>query len=460
MTYNPENQYRCTIIRGKTTSADDLLPAYAHIIESVCPCPKNQFPSLFNGQLAAVMPAETVKTLNNHRTEIAGKLFGMFYIDKQDTVQISQRTQKLIADNDQPAFFKDICFKLQFPNGMDKIGKIRNDIRHKINIRQCAYVLAVLREAKKFKFIPTLNEIGYHILNSLDVLQRRVDLKDVVKIMIDRRSKKDLRRVPSGSRGTQHIRETLNYMQLANLIKIEEGSIVLNDKESRAVGYIASLWGKELDFDFRKFDLNKIEERKKMFFEWQLHYSKTTPQTEKIFNTSVRSLPGSLNDLREQGYDVSHGRDAMETGDEGEVYVFEYEKNRIKSYNPRFVNKVLLLGKTKGLGFDIQSVRADHSKQDEFSVFIEVKTTKRVTVPHITDEWNDVLSMTRNEWKAAEQNGENYWIYRVYFTPSKVVIFAIHNPFDKNEEGVIKVVPEKYRVDFTGKAGAFLNEQK
>ena len=44
MSYNSEEQYRCTIIRGKAQAEiEDLLPAYAKIIVSACPCDKKNF---------------------------------------------------------------------------------------------------------------------------------------------------------------------------------------------------------------------------------------------------------------------------------------------------------------------------------------------------------------------------------------------------------------------------------
>ena len=50
--YKHENQYRCTIIRGKSQKEmDDLLPAYAKIIDEICPCVENEFINLFNCKL-------------------------------------------------------------------------------------------------------------------------------------------------------------------------------------------------------------------------------------------------------------------------------------------------------------------------------------------------------------------------------------------------------------------------
>ena len=49
MTYNSENQFRCTIVRGKSyIDLDNLLSVYASIIESTCPCDESSFEKEFN----------------------------------------------------------------------------------------------------------------------------------------------------------------------------------------------------------------------------------------------------------------------------------------------------------------------------------------------------------------------------------------------------------------------------
>lgn len=117
--YDPSKQYRCTIIRGKSKKEmDDLLPAYAMVIDEICPCPIEDFDVKFNNAFQRFLPEsdKIKKTLDNHRTEISGKLFGMYYRSDDGMVYESQRTMKYLEDNDQPAFFKDVCFKMQFPN--------------------------------------------------------------------------------------------------------------------------------------------------------------------------------------------------------------------------------------------------------------------------------------------------------------------------------------------------------
>ncbi|MDW8553561.1 hypothetical protein SD304_13730 [Staphylococcus nepalensis] len=179
--YNPSEQFRCEIIRGRTRSADDLLPAYAEIIYDICPCTEEIFGIEFNKQLSETLGNTTNKTLNNHRTEIAGKLFGMYYKNSEGIIFMSERTEKLLRTSDQPAFFKDICFKLQFPNGMDKFHTLKEKIRNKLSIRQYPFILKVLMLSYDYGYFLTKDDVGYYILNSLHVLQGLVTPEEVVK---------------------------------------------------------------------------------------------------------------------------------------------------------------------------------------------------------------------------------------------------------------------------------------
>ena len=84
--------------------------------------------------------------------------------------------------------------------------------------------------------------------------------------------------------------------------------------------------------------------------------------------------------------------------------VFRFDQERVRKYKERLVNKVLLLGKTKGLGYDISSIEADENPQKpEFARYIEVKSTKRVTTPKFDKQWSDSLNITAKEWVDAEQ---------------------------------------------------------
>ena len=52
------------------------------------------------------------------------------------------------------------------------------------------------------------------------------------------------------------------------------------------------------------------------------------------------------------------------------------------------------------------------------------------------------------EWVAAEQYGEYYNIYRVYFTKTKTIVVRIKNPYKKAETGEIEVFPTIYQMNF------------
>ena len=63
--YDHKKQYRCTIIRGKSKKEmDDLLPAYALVIDQVCPCTHKEFEHLFDNAFQKFLPeSERIKKL-------------------------------------------------------------------------------------------------------------------------------------------------------------------------------------------------------------------------------------------------------------------------------------------------------------------------------------------------------------------------------------------------------------
>lgn len=452
MNFNPEEQFRCTIIRGKAKNMlDNLLPAYANIIDDICPCNKNTFVINFNRRLTEVLGHNTKKTLDNHRTEIAGKLFGMFYED-DEVVLPSKRTLKYLEDSDQPAFFKDICFKFQFPNGMDKIDKILEKVHVGISIRQFPYILQVLLIADKYKIRLTKDDIAFYVLNSLQVLQGKINPDEVIMKIIDERKNGLVRKVKhpgkQPSYSMQHIREQLNYLELANLIRIDGNIIKLNYSDIENISYIAQFWNQKPEFDVYRYDLSLEEDKKNFFKDWQSYYANTNSHI--TFTTTIESLAVYPSNK-------SNTIDKTALGDEGEYFVLEYEKERVRNYDPSLIKKVVHLGKTRGLGYDIQSVVAEDGDFAEFVKYIEVKATKRVTVPDLSDpSWIDSINLTRNEWVAAAQHKNSYNIYRVYFTPGQAIIYVINDPYTKNQNEQLKAKPISYRLDFSNKAIDFM----
>ena len=189
--YDPSKQYRCTIIRGKSKKEmDDLLPAYALVIDEICPCKHEDFELLFNNEFKKFLPESDriKKTLDNHRTEISGKLFGMYFFSEDGMVYESERTQKFLEDNDQPAFFKDVCYKMQFPNGMQKVSTtVAQRVQDGICVRPYAFILKLLQIAKVANVELTKKNMGYYVLNSLDVLQGKASPYEVLETIVEDR---------------------------------------------------------------------------------------------------------------------------------------------------------------------------------------------------------------------------------------------------------------------------------
>ena len=464
--YDPSKQYRCTIIRGKSKKEmDDLLPAYAMVIDEICPCPIEDFDVKFNNAFQRFLPEsdKIKKTLDNHRTEISGKLFGMYYRSDDGMVYESQRTMKYLEDNDQPAFFKDVCFKMQFPNGMDSSHTLQERVSQKINIRPNAFVLKLLQLVKIANENITVKEIGYYVLNSLDVLQGKANPYEVLEVIANDHKARMQREInvydekgqPKASSFTmQHIREQLNYLELANLIRItDDKRVLLNPKEKETINLFTKEFDKEPDFNVYSYDLEMLEGRKKFQYDWDSYYARLSTYAS-AFSTNPEALAFNENDNGHKSSTEKKSKkqsiNLTEFGDEGEALVFEYEKERVLAFNLRLANKVLSLGKTKGIGYDIQSVIAEPGDEAEFVKYIEVKSTKRLTCPDVTDSlWIDTINVTRNEYVAAHQHRGYYCIYRVFFTRYGVSVFVINDVAEKIKDGRIQSTPMTYRFDYS-----------
>jgi len=223
----------------------------------------------------------------------------------------------------------------------------------------------------------------------------------------------------------------------------------LNSKEKTAIEYFIENLKKPLAIDYSKYDLSEANIGKKIELEWQEYFGDATKIDQTKFNTSINSLDAVTSIL--QGQPIS-GKSTADLGNEGENFVLEFEKNLVKSFNPRLVNKVNYLGKTKGLGYDIISIEASRNRQNpEFSRYIEVKATTRVNPPNFTDTL-DSINLTRNEWVAAEQHAVHFYIYRIYFTNFGTFISIINDPVKKNIDGILYATPTIYRVEFSDKA--------
>ncbi len=453
--FDPTKQYRCTIIRGKSQSEmEDLLPAYANMVHTFCPCTKDEFDTRCNKRLSQILfqnsdydslPDRNKKTVRNHLTEIAGSLLGLYFENADGIIYESPSCSFLLEKNDFPAFFRNLCLNFQFPNGTQKIQTVMERIDAGIRLKPFCYIVALLDYARKqpTHILLTKQEIGYYVLNSLEVLQGKVTCQEVYdRIMSDRANKVRRERL-SGSHSWQHIKEQFNLLDLADLTKSDAEYIWLNANQ----GQVIRLFIKELDqpyFEVSGFDLTTREGKIEFYSEWGEYYGRMNPEAARLETNFTSDY--SQKQVRQKG---AVGITTSELGDKGEALVYRLECERIKAYKERLLNKVLLLGKTKGLGYDISSLEADENpSKPEFARYIEVKSTTRVSVPSFDSIWSDSLNLTTKEWVAAEQYGSYYNIYRVYFTRTKTIVVRIQNPFELAKSEKIEVFPTIYQMNF------------
>ena len=441
---------------------EDLLPLYANMVHKYCPCEESVFKSSCYSTLSKALcgsstynelPENNQKTVQNHLTEVAGTLLGLYYpqTDEDGTVFMyeSDSCKLLVENNDYPVFFKNLCMNFQFPNGAKWMQFVVEDIENKIQIKPFCYIVELLyyAQSQPSKELLTKQEIGYYVLNNLDVLQDKVSCKEVYdRIMSDRKNRIKREKL-SGSRDWQHIKEQFNLLELANIIETDATFIWLNKDEKEAIALFIKN-SKKFIFDAYSYDLSTKLGRDKYLEDWKTCYG--TFNNELLNIKTNFSSDIILYGREEQKAHSGATESTVDLGDKGEALVFRLEQERVRNYKERLVNKVLLLGKTKGLGYDISSIEANENpSRPEFARYIEVKTTKRVTEPNFDNEgWMDSLNITAKEWIAAEQYGEYYNIYRVYFTKTKTIIVRIQNPYKKSEEGKIEVYPTIYQMNF------------
>lgn len=460
--FNPDLQYRCTFIRGKSLSSmDDLLPIYAKILEEICPIPVKDFRERFNRELKKHLK-NVEKTVNNHRTENVEKILGMYY-EKDQIIYLSPRTVFFLNNNDQPAFFKSLCYKFQQPNGSQKLSTIREKVENEVNIKPFHFVIALLDHAAKQKVVLTRDEVAYFALGSLEVLQGKISVSEVFYEIMKQRKNGVEKKVEFEDKATsysiQHINEQLDYLTFANLIRKDKVYVWLNRKESVAIKIFIEDLSRPLHFNILQYALEEKGITGIIQRDWQEYYGDINVKLYQQFTTKVESLQAEPN-LKEDEPELQKDKSfqqlvepeilqqtTTELGDEGEDFVLKMEREVVRAFNPRLVNKVNHHGKMKGLGYDITSIQAGRDHENpEFMRFIEVKSTKRVHPPKF-DKSKDSITLTRNEWVAAEQNLSHYYIYRVYFTSQGVFVNIIQNPVKKNKEGLIYAVPTHYRVE-------------
>jgi len=456
-TFNPDIQYKCDFIRGKSISRmEDFLPIYTGILNDICPISVELFDKTFDSRMAQVLHIDSrnesqMKKVRNHRTENVTKILGLVY-KLNDIVYLSERTKKYLRDNDQPALFKSVCFQFQQPNGSQTLDNLVDKLEHQVSIRPFHFVITLLKIAYENDIRLTKMELYYYVLNCLQTLQGLVSPQTVfAKILSDRAEgiEKHVTLDRNYAWTFQHLNEQLDYLKLANLLREDRYSVWINIREISVINFFVEELNRPLRFQSNLYDFDRPGIFKEVEQDWLLYMGLSEGIDLNVFNTGANAFDVAVPEDQPADGAVN----TVELGDRGETFVMEYERSVVRQFNQRLLNRIHYLGHTHGLGYDIQSIeanRAECQEEREMTRYIEVKTTTRVSAPN--PEYQDTINLTRNEWVAACQQREHFYIYRLYFTNSGTYLHILKNPYQKNEDGAIYATPTQYRIEYNSSA--------
>lgn len=446
--------YRCAFPRGRLLSQiEDDLTLFVQIIIKNSGKSFNQFNQDFDKEYSQIHSG-TEKTIANHRTEMI-TLFGLVYITPEGFVQASDRTRMLWEKQDFYLFFKSFANKFQFPNSINTTHGTIEQLQKGIIFKPADFILKLLTAAtKKFgnDFSITGAEVSNLVFNDLRVTTEKISVDDVLDILIKNRNSKI--RYDGGSNLTQHGREFMGYLRLANLLEMDDSNnFKLNLKESASIN---SIIGNDHLFTFSADYSTSPEIRKQTDQEWDLWYGSVDKLEESKLSTPVAAFEEIIEKevLPEtKGVPPPITPQLKNIGDIGENYVLKYEKSKIQSLRPDKVGLVSKVSHDTTLGYDIQSLEFEDLTEKKH---IEVKTTNRTYPPDtLILTW---FPMSINEWNAAKSYKNSYYIYRVFLVANRVKLFIVRNPVEKEQNGLLTLEPTEYKVILNKECGEFADE--
>ena len=441
MSLRPD-QRRTVIIRGRgQTEMDTLLPIFANLVERNTPLAPDVFDASMISSIAAIFPNQTNKTHRNYLTEIIGQLFSMFYVENNQ-VELAPLSLKLLEDGDQPAFFKVIVSRLQFPNPSAKKHKYDAEVDDGLGIKPLVLVLDLLRVAHNHKDRVSFEELAFYVLNSLEALSGKHTGSTLYSDIQRSRASKVIIPPFSGSEARQHIKESLNLLVLANLVRTDSHEYWMNQFEIDAINEICKESSTDKLFRVR----NSFETHDEYQQSWKKYLTDISTAPTGIFTTQVAAL-GSIGPQRLVSGKPK--RRANDIGREGELLVLDLENEAIEVSYPGKGWLAQDYTAKRGIGFDIESIFHSEPTLNGTPHRIEVKSTVRVTKPDLRNAMTpDGFTLTRSEKQAVDTYKETYSIYRVYIYAGGYDIHILRNPAELNQKKIMNFVPDTWSADY------------
>ena len=395
--YQTPDEYRLDLhfprSRFNTELEDKLLLLTSKMVQ-LGNLPKDEFKAEINEYLSQLNGKKLkIKTIDNHRTEMT-RLFGLVK-QRNDEVIIGNRTILLVETQDVPRFFKSVCNRFQYPNGINKIQFIDDYVRAGIRFKPAQYLIKLLRAGNQKTgkiFAVTAKEVAHLIFNDTRVTVDQEPPETRIDLFLELRANGIL--CDGTGDVIRYARDFLNFMVAANLLIEFNKRYFLNNREKAALDFIVNDQTFFDDFNLaRQGAVVERQEIKDVLDDWDDFYADADFEEEEALKTTLSAFSQNTVEITDEnnntetvttgielptgvletiGEQEAEGPTTKQIGDEGEAIVYNLEKQRVTAERPDLLGLVRIVSNDTSLGFDIQSVLDTGVKK-----YIEVKTTKR-----------------------------------------------------------------------------------
>lgn len=445
----PDNYY-CRIHHARPRFKNDVenvLLYIANICKNITTTDMRSYrEQVFNAiKLYPGNESSTDKTIHNWRTEIAA-LFG-FYID--DKITKTTRTGKMsniLADSgDLVQFFKYYSYKFQYPGGHIKPEYVKELIKCGVKFKPAKYILTLLHEADSYLGKPlgiSKAEATHCIFNDLRVTRDNRDVKEVINLI--KRNRETKIDYDSAGDTIRYAGDILDYMVLANLLKVSHNYYYLNRQENNAI--LAFINSEEYFKGYDSFYGTSFETSNIRTIEADWFKYVNDGLDPELFRTDISHY---ITDKEESEYkilvkdkidEVLFSANTKEIGDLGETLIVGHEKARVKEGGREdLLHLIMKIPTSYAVGYDVQSVELDARKR-----YIEVKTT-------ISNKPLNFYSfhLTPNEWNTASSLNDRYFVYRLMISKNELTIYILQNPVQMYKDNLVNLNIRNNGADIT-----------
>lgn len=456
MTYTiPTNyNFRLHHIRSRfKENVESVLVYMASEIARINECQNDLFVQELNTSIRNFPGNATAdqKTINNWRTEIS-KLFGFVQQGSmQGFLKPGLRANELADNQDLIMAFRNFLFLFQYPGGHIKPHYVANQIQAGIRFKPVKTILRLLDYAQRQhggEASISKPELTHCVFNDLRCTRDNEDISETWNRIITNREN----RVTYITEGDiiRYAGDILDYMVLGDLLLVNDFRRYSLNNLNRDVidSFISSeLWFDSYDnmIDLRMPQLGYITELEN---EWLDYVNQ--PLTDEHFQTNVITFIDTItgpsrNDIlaiRDEIFsrnESPEGITTLDIGNFGENIIYGHECESLKRNGREdLIHLVKVVPTEQYQGYDILSYDVMEERKH-----IEVKTTISIN-PLAYDRFH----LTPNEWRAASNLKDEYYIYRLLINRSEMKLFILQNPISMYKQNRILMIPSE-GADFT-----------